>query len=183
MLNPWCKKQKGFTLIELLIVVAIIGILAAIAIPQFATYRQKAFNAAALSDIKNLLKSQEGMMSDWQTYGLTTNTGAVVAAFGNGVILQGGSGPNNGLAGLQAFFQISFSQGVEIVANANASGSTFVLLSKHIRGSRIYGVDRDRSGAYFLTSTPGLTLTASGVNVVPVPFTLEFLVGAGWLPL
>ena len=40
------RNQKGFTLVELLIVIAIIGILAAIAIPQFSTYRAKAFIAA-----------------------------------------------------------------------------------------------------------------------------------------
>ena len=68
MLKKFRKSQKGFTLIELLIVVAIIGILAAIAIPQFSAYRMKAYNSAANSDVKNMKTGFEAYMADQQEY-------------------------------------------------------------------------------------------------------------------
>ena len=67
MLNK-LRNRKGFTLIELLIVVAIIGILAAIAIPQFAAYRIRGYNAAAQSDIKNFKTAMESFYADANAY-------------------------------------------------------------------------------------------------------------------
>jgi type IV pilus assembly protein PilA len=68
MLRKFRKGEKGFTLIELLIVVAIIGILAAIAIPQFSSYRQKAYNSAAQADVKNAKTALESAFADNQAY-------------------------------------------------------------------------------------------------------------------
>jgi type IV pilus assembly protein PilA len=62
------RNRKGFTLIELLIVVAIIGILAAIAIPQFAAYRARGYNSAATSDLKNIKTNLEAFFTDNQRY-------------------------------------------------------------------------------------------------------------------
>lgn len=62
------KNRQGFTLIELLIVVVIIGILAAIAIPRFASTKGKAFDAAAKTDLRNAMTAQEAYYADEQTY-------------------------------------------------------------------------------------------------------------------
>ena len=67
MLNK-IRNRKGFTLIELLIVVAIIGILAAVAIPQFSAYRIRGFNSAITSDSRNLRTQMEAQFSDTQAY-------------------------------------------------------------------------------------------------------------------
>lgn len=67
MLNK-LRSRKGFTLIELLIVVAIIGILAAVAIPQFSAYRIKGFNSAAVSDVRNFKTQMESAYADTQAY-------------------------------------------------------------------------------------------------------------------
>ncbi|KIH76910.1 type II secretion system protein G [Geoalkalibacter ferrihydriticus] len=71
MLSKFKKNQKGFTLIELLIVVAIIGILAAIAIPQFASYRERAFNSAAQSDLRTIRTSVEAHYAENYQYPAT----------------------------------------------------------------------------------------------------------------
>jgi len=69
--------RKGFTLIELLIVVVIIGILAAIAIPKFAGTKEKAYVAAMKSDLKNFVLAEESYFVDNNAYGAAA---AVVGA-------------------------------------------------------------------------------------------------------
>ena len=63
--------RKGFTLIELLIVVVIIGLLAAIAIPKFANTRSKAYIAAMKSDLRNLVTAEEAYFADSVKYSAT----------------------------------------------------------------------------------------------------------------
>jgi type IV pilus assembly protein PilA len=89
------RNEKGFTLIELMIVIAIIGILAAIAIPQFNSYRSRSYNAGALSDMKNIQTAMEAYYVDHQKY----PTGITATTDGNVIMTNYGYTKTNGVTG------------------------------------------------------------------------------------
>jgi len=66
-------KDGGFSLIEVLVVIIILGVLAAIAIPVFLGQRQKGYDASAKSDLRNLANFEEVYLSDFDVYGSMTD--------------------------------------------------------------------------------------------------------------
>ncbi len=89
MFRKMIEKKEGFTLIELLIVVAIIAILAAIAIPQFSKYKERGYKASLTSDIKNAYTAAMAYLTDYPSgtvgaddltnYGYQTSSGINIA--------------------------------------------------------------------------------------------------------
>ena len=117
--------QKGFTLIELLIVIAIIAILAAIAIPQFSAYRQRAVRAAMVSDARNTATAEEAYFADNQTYIIATaaagasttlGTQTVNMSKGNALAVAAGAG------GIGTTYSIT-------ITNAGAGGTGTVVMT------------------------------------------------------
>ena len=90
------ETSRGFTLIELLIVVVIIGILAAIAIPKFSAVREKAYRSSMVSDLKNLATQQEIYYNDHIAY--SANLTSLGFSHSEGVTVSVNEATNTGWA-------------------------------------------------------------------------------------
>jgi type II secretion system protein G len=87
-------RRRGFTLIELLIVVVIIGVLAAIAVPKFQNTKGKANAASLRADLRNLVTAEEAYFYDNSAY--TTDTAALNMRFTSGVTVTFGAANSAG---------------------------------------------------------------------------------------
>ena len=179
--------KKGFTLIELLIVVAIIAILAAIAIPQFSSYRIRGYNSAATADLRNARTAEEAFFSDWQVYSssiLATGAPGVGAVIMNTTPVPQVTVAQFGIVALTApsaatTFNTGVSQNVGLVLNTSPNGGSFTGGSKNSAGDRCFGMDSDYTPIYWINGPVGSPMLTAGVPAAVASSTVPDVAGVG----
>ncbi|MDY6822020.1 MAG: type II secretion system protein [Deferribacterota bacterium] len=157
--------NKAFTLIELLVVIAIITILATISVPQFAKYRVRAYNAAALSDLRNFKVDFEAyytdignlgypdVLFDTMTAGQWATTDDITTALNNDTWND----------------RLSFipSNRVEVYYDVSGNNQIYVIGTKHLNGSAIYASTSHTSRIYGQQNEDWVGQSAQGLVTMP----------------
>jgi prepilin-type N-terminal cleavage/methylation domain-containing protein len=151
--------NKGFTLIELLVVITIITILATISIPQFAKYRIRAYNAVAISDLRNAKVELEGFYLDPEKYRYPTADDGITVP-----CTVAGTTPGQCLE-LVSGFDFGFSNRDQHYYNADASGQYYTLATKNVNGDAVYASSARASRTYFIRNSTSAESDWAGVEL------------------
>ena len=137
------KNNSGFTLVELMVVVAIIGILTAVAIPNFKSYQAKAKTSEAKLALSGIYNAELALMGDFDTYGTCLDT-------------MGISAPSNN------YYAIGFQAGFEAEGATDCdAGKTFSYPQTKKSGGRV--VDTIRNNIYKASAS---TFKASAQGII-----------------
>lgn len=124
------RHSYGFTFIELSVVLAILGILGLIAIPQYSTYRERMYSNAAISDLKNVAAAQEAYFVDNQSYKTITACAQIDSS---------AKCPIDGLPGVN-----HLSKGIALSVTTSPTG--FIATARHYRANKTCTWDSTKGG-------------------------------------
>jgi len=126
-----CQRANGFTMVELLIVIAVIGILVSIVVPAYMSYKNKAYNASAMSYLQYVSKAEENYWLGIQNY--------IAAPAGDGPTASG-TLPNASVpSGVGYVIGVFPVQGTDS-ATGYSTGSNYIAFAGHMYGDKIYAV-------------------------------------------